>query len=242
MKLSIVVPVLNSHEIVRRQYLFFRRMGLPDDVEIIYVDDGSKPRIQYPEYENRNFRILATHDYRPWTWAPARNAGARIAQGKYLLMTDLDYIIPIETIEAALDFNGDYMGLRREFGVLDEEGKFTQDPAVLIEYGLSPDRITARGTKIPAHPNNFVIRKDLFFEMGGYREDLIGREYPQGEDNFWKKTRKQWQAAGKLVESEQRPTIYMFPNGRWCGDVDYNPGGLFHNLSRKSSKNPSVRG
>ncbi len=238
MKVSIVVPVLNSHEIVRRQLLFFSRMGLPDDVEIVYVDDGSVPPIRYPSYSLRNLFILPTCDYRPWTWAIARNAGANSARGKYLLMTDLDYIIPREAIEAARNFNGDYMGFHREFGVLDENGIFTQDLDVLMAYGLSPVRVKDRGAKLPPHPNNFAIRKDLFLEMGGYREDLIGKEYPQGEDNFWKKKRKQWQTAGKLVESDQRPTLYMFPNGRWCGDVDYNPMNLFHDLSRKSSKNP----
>ena len=43
MKLSIVVAVLDSHAIVRRQYYYFQRMGLPESVELILVDDGSNP-------------------------------------------------------------------------------------------------------------------------------------------------------------------------------------------------------
>ena len=238
MKVSIIVPVLNSHEIVRRQLLHFIKIGIPNDVEIIYVDDGSDPPIPYPTGIGCTFVLLPTNDYRPWTWALARNKGAKNARGEYLIMTDLDYIIPKQLIEDVRAFNGDYMGFRREFGVLDEHGIFTQDHDILIEYGLSPERIKDRGTNLPAHPNNFAIRKDLFLKMGGYREDLVGRPYPQGEDNDWKKKRKHWQADGRLVESEHRPCIYMFPNGRWCGDVDYNPFGLFHDLSRKSERNP----
>ena len=41
MKLSIVIPVLNSHEVVRRQCLHFAKMPLPDDVEVVLVDDGA---------------------------------------------------------------------------------------------------------------------------------------------------------------------------------------------------------
>lgn len=238
MKLSIVVPVLNSHEIVRRQLLYFKSMDLPDDVEIIYVDDGSDPPHVYPDDPPANFRFVVTNDFRPWTWALARNRGAKEAEGENLLMADLDYIIPKTVIETARGFTGDYMGFQREFGVLDENGKFTQDHDVLTAYGLPKERITARGTRIPPHPNDFIIRRQLFLDMRGYREDLIGKQYPQGEDNAWKQKRKQWASAGKLIEAPERPTIYMFPNGRFCGDVDYNPHNLFHNLSRKSDKNP----
>jgi glycosyltransferase involved in cell wall biosynthesis len=236
MKLSIVVPVLNSHEIVRRQLLHFQKMGIPDGVEIIYMDDGSYPPLDNPGTV-RNLRIVQTHDNREWTWAIARNSGAKLAQGDYLLMTDIDYIIPRKAIEDALAFNGDYMGCRREFGILDENGDFTQDLDTLVKYGLLESRIPTRGVNLPAHPNNFVIRKSLFWEMGGYREDRVGRPYPQGEDSLFKKQRCKFREAGKLVESEYRPTIYMFPNGQFCGDVDFNPFGLFHDLSRKTEAN-----
>jgi len=45
-KLSIIIPVLNSHEIVRRQIAHFKKMNLPDDVELIIVDDGSDPPLE----------------------------------------------------------------------------------------------------------------------------------------------------------------------------------------------------
>lgn len=236
MRLSIIVPVLNSHEIVRRQLIHFRKMNIPEDVEIIYMDDGSDPPIQGNGM--KNFFIHKTNDFREWTWAVARNTGAKLARGKYFLMTDLDYIIPLKAIEDAVAFNGDYMGFRRELGVLDENGDFTQDMEVLMKYGLTKERASERGVQLAPHPNNFVIRKDLFFEMGCYREDRVGRPYPQREDGLFKKQRHDFRDAGKLVESEHRPMIYMFPNGQYCGDVDYNPFGLFHNLSRKTKENP----
>lgn len=237
MRLSIIVPVLNSHEIVRRQVLHFRRIGIPDGVEIIYMDDGSDPPLDFPDHGVRGFRMVPTHDTRPWTWPVARNSGAKIAAGDYLFMTDLDYIIPRLAIDDALAFAGDYMGFRREFGVLDADGIFTQDMSTLLQYGLLPERAATRGVQMPPHPNNFVIRKELFFAMGGFREDLIGKPYPAGEDNLFKAERSRWREAGKLVESSSRPLLYMFPNGQYCGDVDANPFGLFHGLSRKTSAN-----
>jgi glycosyltransferase involved in cell wall biosynthesis len=236
MKLSIIVPVLNSHEIVRRQVLHFEKCGVPADVEILYMDDGSDPPIEV-QTSLSNFHVIPTHDTRPWTWAVARNTGAKLAQGDYFFMTDLDYIIPRQAIDDALAFDRDYMGCKRAFGILDENGVFSDDYEVLKKYGLSNQRLADRGTRLPPHPNNFIIRKDLFFGMGGYREDLIGKAYPAGEDNLWKKERHRWVAAGKLVENDYRPIIYMFPNGQYCGDVDYNPFELFHTLTRKTSGN-----
>ena len=250
MKLSLVIPILNSHEIVRRQLLHWDHIGLTTDAddppaEVILVDDGSDPPIE--EFTKglpglgRNLRILATHDYRPWTWALARNFGAKHAQGDYLLMVDLDYILPRIAIDTALAFTGDKLRFKREFGVLDENGIFTQDFATLNAYGLPWERINEKGARMPPHPNNFCMRRKLYLEMGGFREDRIGTIYPQGEDRHFKRKWIQFVESGKARESEadDRPTIFMFPNGQFCGDVDHNPFGLFHTLSRKNDFNPA---
>jgi hypothetical protein len=34
------------------------------------------------------------------------------------------------------------------------------------------------------------------------------------------------------IPDDDRPTIYMVPNGRFCGDKNFNPFGLFHDLKR----------
>lgn len=237
-QLSLIIPFLNSHEIVRRQILHFRKMDLPDDVEIIFMDDGSDPPLQVDD-PPKNFRLIPTNDFRPWTSSLARNTAAKLAQGAYFFMTDGDYIVPREAILRALEFRGDRLGCRRQFAVLDEEGNVTQERDALLAYGLLPERYQERGVFIPTHPNNFVMRASLFHEMGGYREDLIlTRPYPQKEDTHFKRKLMQFVAAGKIVlTNDERPVIYMFPNGQFCGDVDYNPFGLFHKLTRKTPQN-----
>jgi len=237
LKLSIVIPVLNSHEILRRQLIHMERF-VQDDTEIIIVDDGSQPALN-PDFGNMNGTVIYTKDTRPWTWALARNRGAREAKGEYLVMFDIDHIIQPDALEMARTFGGQKIHFKREFGLLNEHGEFTQDIDELVKYGFLEKRVKTRGVKMTPLPNNFVMRKDVFFDLGGYREDLVHRSYPQGEDRMFKKSWCQWKAAGKGTEHLERPTIYMIPNGYKCGNehVDFNPFNLFHTLTRATKRN-----
>ncbi len=229
MKLSIVIPVLNSHEVLRRQLLHFEHF-LHHDTELIIVDDGSDPPLE--NTSKLPVTIHRTNDKRPWTWALARNAGARIARGEYLLMFDLDHIVPAYAVNFIRKFTGLKVQFVREFGVLDENGVLTQDRDVLAQYGLPKEN----GLGIGPLPNNFAMRRDLFWELGGYREDLVERPYPQGEDRAWRSVWRTFDPDGKKV-CPHRPRIFMFPNGKYLGDVDADPKKLFHTLTRKTKRN-----
>ena len=255
MKLSIIISILNSHEIVRRQIIHFEQMHIPDDVEILYMDDGSEPPLSKPPISlslksKLNLRIVPVNNPRTETdgifydgrVSIARNLGAKLAQGEFLLMTDIDYIIREADIEYARNLKYDKARFKREFGVLLEDGTVTQDLDVLRKYGLAEERIVARGVQISPHPNNFIIRKSVYEAIGGYRENLQGK-YPSRGDTWFKRDWTNYYEAGKctLAPAEERTTLLMFPNGKFCGDLDYNPFGLFHNFSRKTDKNPYCR-
>jgi glycosyltransferase involved in cell wall biosynthesis len=218
--------------------LHLDKIGIPEDTEVILVDDGSDPAI---EVEPREWlTLLKTNDYRAWTWPLARNAGAKIAKGDYLLIVDLDHIITREIIDQVRAFTGDHIRFNREFAVLDENGDLTQDLEVLRAYGLDKNR----DVHLNPHRNQFAMHKDLYKKMGGFREDRIGKPYPQREDGDFSKLWDKLYAKGEikdfddLVGFDKRTTLYMFPNGKYCGDVDQNPFGLFHTLTRKTHKNP----
>lgn len=236
MKVSIIIPILNSHEIVRRQVLHFEKMGLPEDVELIFVDDGSDPPIEIDT--KLPLTLIHTNDFRPWTWPVARNTGAKVAKGEYFIMADLDHIISKEFIETTKNFTGDHIRIKREFAVLLEDGTLTQDRQILMAYGM-PDR----DVQLTPHRNQFAIHRDLYWKLGGFREDRIGLPYPQREDGDFAKHWRLLYEKGEIRDFDDmhgydnRPVLYMFPNGKFCGDVDHNPFGLFHNLSRKTSKN-----
>jgi glycosyltransferase involved in cell wall biosynthesis len=225
--ISIVIAVLNSHEVVRRQLLYFKKMPLPNDVELLLVDDGSDPPI---EGELDNLRIFQTNDFRPWTQPQARNIGVNIAQGDYVICTDIDHIISKKLIDFVKNnINVDNIRFSREVGIIDKNGDFTQNMDVMRKYGLLPERDFLR---LPPHGNSYAIKKDLFLKLGGSKSN---KEYPNRDEIRLKSRLNKLYEAGEITmikEVGEKPTIYMFPNGQYCGDKDYNPFGLFHDLKR----------
>jgi hypothetical protein len=110
----------------------------------------------------------------------------------------------------------------------------------LAEYGLLEERIKEKKNYLPPHPNNFAMKKDIFWDLGGYDENKMHLEYPKCTDDGGFKGR--WtamQRKGIVKDSDHRPVLYMFPSGQFCSktDVDYNPFNLFHTHTRKTKSN-----
>jgi len=241
MKLSIIINIYNSHEAVRRQALYFGLMNLPDDIEFIFVDDGSNPPLG--GYNLKNLRIHCTNEKRPWTQGLARNAGVKIAEGEYILMTDVDHILSKEAIMDSYNFTGDKMIFPRFLAILDENGKLTQDSKILEEYGMDIERVgSKRGLYASYHGNTFTIKKSTFEFLGGYPEKACTYGYHavsrQGEDSYFNKTWNHW-AVKQDIKPVVGSKIYMFPTGRFNKYNDLNPKGLFHTLSYEPVKQPN---
>lgn len=230
MKVSIVIAILNSHEIFRRQLIHFEIMDLPSDVEFIFVDDGSDPPLSLWGCGLKNVTLFQTHDRRPWTQPIARNKGADVARGEYLICTDIDHILSKELIMAVYETQYDIIRFKREVGVLDKDGVFTQDMDELLRWGYQPK--TPGALRIGAHGNSYAIRKELFIRFGGSQQRT---SYPNRDEQKIKRWTHRLGDEIKRIPDDDRPTIYMFPNGRFCGDKDFNPFGYFHNLSRKEN-------
>ena len=242
MKISIVIAFYQSYGAVARQVKYFKAMNLPDDIEFIFVDDGSNPPYNIADYDLKNLRIHYTNEKRPWTQGLARNAGAKLSTGEYFLMTDIDHILSKEAIMAVYNFTGDKMIFPREFGVLSEDGTLTQDLAVLEGYGMDMNRLNfKRGLYASVHGNTFAMKKSTFELLGGYRPEhsLYGHYagYKKGEDCFFNRIWNRY-AAKNGIQSVRGPKIYIFPIGRYHAKGDTNPKGLFHNLSYELTQQP----
>jgi len=165
--------------------------------------------------------LIRTNNFKPWTQHYARIIAVNKARGDKLICLDIDHIITKKLIEFVLSSDYDVMKFQRKFGILDECGVLKTDRKTMIEYGASADRIKRRGCRISPPGNVFAITKKLLL----YMEGKSGR--------FWHMLKRMARAGGiNFCKTNERPLIYMFPVGRYCGDIDADPVGLFHGLSR----------
>jgi len=233
MKLSIIFPVLNSHEFVRRQIKYLSKLNL-EDVEVLIMDDGSNPPLMT---RSKAVKIIPTNDYRQWTQEIARNSGAKIAKGKNLILMDIDHILTQDAIDFCKDFDGDKVNFVRRFGILDENGNVDCTKETIKKAGVRRKWIPRQGLRyVPGHRNNFCMRKQLFWRLGGYKEHLAGKAYPYGggpDAKWWAKWRL-LRRNNRVVDCDYNPLVYFVPNGKYCGNMDADKLNLFHRLSRKS--------
>lgn len=151
---SLIINVLDSHEIVRRQCLLLSRI-VPNNWEVILVDDGSTPALQPVWTGQARFTCVRTNDYRNWTQPAARNAGVRASTGRTLLLMDIDHVLTPEVINIA------------------HTCKLTRFPRFIAD--LTPTgEVVNTGKRLNAPPNIFACRRDVFEATGGYDESMCG--------------------------------------------------------------------
>ena len=113
-----------------------------------------------------------------WNWIGARNRGAHEAEDGWLLMTDMDHVLPQSTAEALV------------------YGKHS--PSAVYAF----ERREHSGEKIHPHSASFFMTKAMFWKIGGYDERFAGH---YGSDGQY---RKRLRATAPLLVSSDRLIRY----------------------------------
>lgn len=158
-RLTLVLPFYENHRFIETQIAQWKNWpaGVREHVEVMVVDDGSPmplPRLELLGVRVRQFRIDV--DVR-WNWLAARNIGAHHAAGEWLLITDMDHVVPSETMFAAV------------FGCHDAR----------TVYAFQRQEHT--GAIAAPHSASFLMTKAMFWRIGGYDEALSGHYGTDGE-------------------------------------------------------------
>lgn len=215
--LSLVMPYYLNPEMLALQYGIWAQWPAAEKAqfEIIIVDDGSPiPAIDVPRPDGLPalsiYRVL---EDRPWHQHAARNLGAHVAKGPWLLLTDMDHVL---TRTAA-------HSLYRRLGKLDAGTAYFLHR---VEADTGEPTIGSNGAPKP-HPNSFVMTRDLYWRAGGYDEDYCGI---YGTDGLFK---------ARLFEEAKRGFLKHVPLVRYWRDI--LPDASTSTLPRKEGRDPGAK-
>ncbi len=128
--------------------------SLKHEIEVIVVDDCSPAtpasEVAMPQNLPRHSIFRLDRDVR-WNQDAARNIGAHEALSPWLLLTDMDHVVPKETLAQLVTMD--------------------KDPSVFYTFS----RIKfATGDRREPHPNSYFMTKELYWAIGGHDEDFAG--------------------------------------------------------------------
>jgi hypothetical protein len=149
---TLIVPYYSSAIFFQHQCEVWK--GYPSDLaeslSIIVVDDGSPEPAVLPAGLPLDVRLYRIDVDVPWNWLAARNIGAHHATADWLLLTDMDHVVPAETLRAVI------------FG--------HHDPRVVYAFS----RREHTGETVNSHSASFLMTRQMFWTIGGYDERLSG--------------------------------------------------------------------
>lgn len=161
--ISLIMPYYNNPGMLAIHYDYLSKIPgeIKSQIDVVIVDDGSfvKPAIDVERPEGLPsltiFQVLVD---KPWHQHAARNIGAYHAEGPWILLTDMDHLVPVQTWTDLL--------ARQNRGKI---YTFTRVDAPDMTPKLHPK------TGLPhSHPNSFCLTKELYWDVGGYDEDFCG--------------------------------------------------------------------
>ena len=161
-RVTLVVPYYENATFLERQADIWATY--PPTVAVVVVDDGSptpaRPPRARPGLAGGRVRLFRIEQDIPWNWLAARNIGAHHADDGWLLLTDMDHVVPTETMCAVV------------------QGQ--HDPNVV--YGFCRREHT--GAEVAPHSASFLMTREMFWRIGGYDEALSGH---YGTDGVYRK-------------------------------------------------------
>jgi len=216
-KFSFIYPYYDKKDTVLKSIESIKNQKIPGNIktEIILIDDGSN--------DTDISKILPPDVFYLWRnkfgygISRSRNLGAKVANGEYFVFLDPDLILSPSYIEAMVNHFHEYGTRTVLTGYLrDYHYMGCEDPRVAWGVWERPDTPSKRFLSIAG--GNMAIHRDLFFEVGGFDEDLI---YGDAEDILF--GHLLGQLSGTTVVYSTGMTVYHIPHPPGLAHRDTSP-------------------
>lgn len=159
---TIVIPYYMNQQFLRTQLAgwdTYQALVRPF-VSVIVVDDGSPEPAALPTDLPLPVRLFRIEVDVRWNWLAARNIGMHHAADGWCLLTDMDHVVPPETMRAVV------------YG--------RHDPSVIYAFS----RREHTGDTAAPHSASFLMTRKMFWTIGGYDERCSGF---YGTDGLWRR-------------------------------------------------------
>lgn len=177
MNISVVIPAFNAEDTIEKTLeAFLRQIRMPD--EIIVVDNNStdktSEKVETFIISNPSLKIILDKESKKGPSA-ARNKGSLLSKGDVIAFIDADEIPPegwIQTIEKETAKDSDVV-----FGPVSEYSKetFLRKYLDVMQTALTGEKEVFKADVYNdkfLFAGNFAIKKDLFFQIGRFDEEI----------------------------------------------------------------------
>lgn len=158
-KLTLCLPYYMNAGMLKVQLRLLRELpqGLKDELAVIVVDDGSPNGDAQGEPIGCPLEIFKIGVDIRWNQDAARNIAAHHAESRWLLLTDIDHLVPRETFARIV------------------EKKLSK--SVVYRFSretLEPPGSDPQTTPYKPHPNSWLMTRNTYERIGGYDERFAG--------------------------------------------------------------------
>lgn len=245
---SVIIPTLNEAGYLPK-LLDSLRLQTINSFEVIVVDGHSDDNtVKLAEEYARKLPFLKIINSHKRNLPFQRNLGAKDACGEYFVFFDADVIAPPEFLEGI-----HYAIIRKKPTFLttwvETKSKESSDQFIMALFNLGAELSKVIGRPI-AHGPDTIIRRDVFFKVGGFREnikmaedhDFSLRVHKAGyELTILKEPRlimslRRFRSEGTInaLGKFAQAQIYMFLKGPITQNIiDYQMGGHIHKKKAK---------
>jgi len=180
-RISVIIPVYNRPDEVVELLDSLTMQALKSEIEVIVIDDGSENSCEdeiEPFKKQLDLKYVYQENQGP---GPARNNGAKMASGEYLVFLDSDCVLPSDYLKKTIEH------LDRQpfdcFGGPDKAHKFFTPIQKAISYSMTSLFTTGgiRGgnkkmDKFYPRSFNLGVRKSVFDQINGFCDMRYGED------------------------------------------------------------------